>query len=133
MNEPVIALVGVVFAALISLAGVIYVQRSTKSIRESETMTKHDAETKRLESEAYSRARESYEAAIARYHGDLARMQGHIESLEQRVALTERRAREAEARAATAERLLHRLKIEFEERNLPLPPEVADLPAEGEN
>lgn len=127
MSSAVLSMVGVVVSALIALAGVIYVQRSTRGLRDADRDAEHDAAVKRLESEAYGRARESYEAAISRYQGDLKALEGRVLAAEQRVQHAEERAIKAEERAVRAEAVSRRLVRELTHHNIPVPPEISVL------
>lgn len=108
------SLLGVLTSAFIAIGGVIYVQRSTRALKNQDDSSNLTAERQRLEAAAYERARESYEAALRTRAEEMR-------GLERRVADAEERAKAAKRQADKLEKRVIDLEEFIESHNIPLP------------
>lgn len=116
-------------AGLLSFGTVVYQVRQHRKERAED----EDPELRRIETEAYLRARQSYEAALNAAHDEArrarieaTRIEERMEAIEQRAIRAERRADEAERRSRKLELEVQVLRDELHQRRIPLPDGLHD-------
>jgi hypothetical protein len=134
-----VAILPALIAGVFSLAAVLYMNWENKRIRARDKAAQEEAddearerandpEVRRLESEAYERARASYEAALRTARAEAKRLEARMTNVEARASAAEDSARRANDRATACEREAANLTMTVDalrrilrEQHIPIP------------
>lgn len=120
-GPEVVAVGCAILAALASAWTVVYQVRSHQREKEQDRLEDQNPALRKIEAEAYERARASMDAAIQRAQEEAARLEVRLRDVERRASAAEAAADAASRRAARAERKMAALRFELIKANIPIP------------